>query len=156
MDKVTTTAYFTLFNEIGIIEQLARTLFQGRLPDGVQVPHFSVLNHLVRVGDGPTPLHLARAFQQPKTTMTHTLAGLERLGLVQMRPNPRDGRSKRVWITDEGRTFRERAIAALGPDVAGISAQFPPERVAAILPHLVALREILDAARDQPGEDRVR
>jgi hypothetical protein len=37
-------------------------------------PHFSVLNHLMRVEDGRTPLELARAFQVPKTTLS-TLAG---------------------------------------------------------------------------------
>ena len=85
--------YFQLFNEIGIVEQLARAMFEARLPDGMLVTHFSVLNHLVRVGDGRTPLALARAFQTPKTSMTHTLAGLERHGMVDMRPNPKDNRS---------------------------------------------------------------
>ncbi|MEL6433580.1 MAG: MarR family transcriptional regulator, partial [Pseudomonadota bacterium] len=74
-DKV--PAIFTIFNEIGIIAQLARSAFEERLPDGMIPPHFSVLNHLIRVKDGQTPLAMARAFKVPKTTLTHTLAGLE-------------------------------------------------------------------------------
>ncbi len=76
-DKGDPPPIFALFNEIGIINQLAAALFESRLPPGVLVSHFSVLNHLIRVRDGATPLQLANAFQVPKTTMTHTLAGLE-------------------------------------------------------------------------------
>ncbi|RVT86870.1 MarR family transcriptional regulator [Rhodobacteraceae bacterium CCMM004] len=139
--------WFAVFNEIAIVAQLSRALFEARLPDGVVVPQFAVLNHLVRVGEGPTPLDLARAFQVPKTTMTHTLAGLERRGLVEMRPNPADGRSKTVWLTDAGRAFREEAIARLGPDVAALARALPTERYAALLPELETLRRTLDAMR---------
>ena len=140
---------FQLFNEIGIIEQLARAIFEARLPNGMLVTHFSVLNHLVRVGDGPTPLALARAFQTPKTSMTHTLAGLERHGLIDMRANPKDGRSKCVFITDAGRRFRDDAIAALAPDLAEIAAAFPLEEIDPVLEKLTALRVWLDARRDR-------
>ena len=141
--------YFQLFNEIGIVEQLARAIFEARLPEGMLVSHFSVLNHLVRVGDGRTPLALARAFQTPKTSMTHTLAGLERHGLVDMRPNPKDKRSKCVFITDAGRRFREDAIAALAPDLAEIAEAFPVGEIEPVLERLTALRVWMDARRDQ-------
>lgn len=140
---------FAVFNEIGIIEQLGRAMFEARLPPGITVPHFSVVSHLVRVADGRTPLELARAFQVPKTSMTNTLAGLERRGLVEMRPNPEDGRSKRVWLTEAGRAFRQEAIAALGPELAAIDEALDGARVAAILPELVRLREWLDRRRDE-------
>ena len=143
-DEVTA---FRVMNEIGILAQLGRALFEARLPEGVLLPHFSLLNHLVRVRDGQTPLALARAFQVPKTTMTHTLAVAERHGWVETRPNPRDGRSKEVWLTASGRAFREESIAALAPDLARL-ARDRPEAVRALLPHLVSLREYLDRARD--------
>lgn len=145
--------YFELFNEIGILEQLSRAMFQARLPAGLLVAHFTVLNHLVRVADGRTPMQLATAFQVPKTTMTHTLSGLAQRGLVELRPNPRDGRSKRAWLTEAGRAFREAAIAALAPDIAGIAAAIPEAEVAAVLPHLRRMREHLDARRDPPDAD---
>ena len=106
MSENTVSVYFRLFNEIGIIEQLARTAFEARLPPGFVVAQFSVLNHLVRVGDGRTPLAIARAFQVPKTSMTHTLSVLEREGLIEIRKNPGDGRSKLVYITGAGERFR--------------------------------------------------
>jgi DNA-binding MarR family transcriptional regulator len=103
---------FSFFNEVAIIGQLAGSLFERRLPAGFLVSHFAVLNHLARLGDGKTPLALARAFQVPKTTMTHTLAGLEKAGLIRFAPNPRDGRSKCAMLTEAGRVFRNEAIAA--------------------------------------------
>lgn len=142
-----TALWFRVLNEVGIIDQLATALFEARLPAPFLVSHFSVLNHLVRVADGRTPLELARAFQVPKTTMTHTLAGLERGRLVEMRPNPEDGRSKRVWLTDAGWRFREDAIASLAPDVARLGTRLDRERLTALLPALEALRRVLDEDR---------
>lgn len=136
------------FLEVGILAQLSRALFEARLPPGFTLPQFSVLNHLVRVKDGRTPLALARAFQVPKTSMTHSLAVLERHGLIEMRPNPRDGRSKFVFITDAGRAFRQQALAAINPDMAALAASFPADRLAEALPALTALRQIMDAMRD--------
>lgn len=140
--------YFRLFNEIGIIGQLSRTLLEARLPPGFVTAQFSVLNHLVRLGDGRTPLAIAHAFQVPKNSMTHSLAVLEREGLIEMRPNPQDGRSKLVFITDAGRQFRQATIDALAPDLARIATAFPPDRLARLLPDLEALRIFLDADRD--------
>lgn len=138
---------FRLFNEIGIIEQLGRARFEARLPAGVTLPQFSVLNHLMRVEDGRTPLELARAFQVPKTTVSHWLAGLERMGWVDLRPNPDDGRSKRVWLTEAGRAFRNGAIAAIAPDLARIEAVMTPDEMADMVARLERLRLWLDANR---------
>ena len=139
---------FSFFNEIGILAQLSRAMFEARLPDGISVAHFSVLNHLIRVGDGPTPLKLAQAFQVPKTSMTNTLAGLERRGLIETRPNPRDGRSKQVWLTDEGRAFRDQAQLLLVPDIQALSGQLDIDRITEMLPDLSEIRKVLDAYRD--------
>ena len=113
MDKDALGYYFALFNEIGIIQQLSRAVMEAELPEGLMQSHFGVLNHLIRVKDGQTPLKLANAFQVPKTTMTHTLMGLEKHGLIEMRPNPKDGRSKCVWITEAGVSLRNGTIERL-------------------------------------------
>jgi DNA-binding MarR family transcriptional regulator len=145
-----TAILFQFFNEVGIINQLATAMFEARLPPGFLVSQFSVLNHLIRVQDGRTPLDLARAFQVPKTTMTHTLALLERHGLIRLAPNPGDGRSKCAWITEAGRAFRDRAIAALEPDLRRVAAAFPAPQVAALIPALTAMRQFLDTQRNAP------
>ncbi|GFE63111.1 MarR family winged helix-turn-helix transcriptional regulator [Litoreibacter roseus] len=148
MDKKSVGTYFSFFNEVAIIEQLSRAMLEARLPNGLIAPHFTVLNHLTRLGDGKTPLDMARAFQVPKTSMTHTLSGLERHGLIEMRPHPKDGRSKQVWLTEEGRKVRERTIDALGPDFQKIAARFPVEQIENGLPLLESVRAYLDKMRD--------
>ena len=148
MPDTNPAVFFEIFTEIGIIEQLSRASLEARLPDGLIAPHFAVLNHLVRVQDGRAPIEMARAFQVPKTSMTHTLKGLEKRGLVEMRPNAEDGRSKRVWLTEAGRALRAQTIAALGADFAKMAAEFDLDRLASIRPILRDLRIMMDAARN--------
>jgi DNA-binding MarR family transcriptional regulator len=140
---------FALFNEIGIIEQLSRASLEARLPQGLIAPHFVVLNHLVRLGDGRAPIDMARAFQVPKTTLTHTLKGLEGRGLIEMRPNPEDGRSKLVYLTDAGRALRQDTITAMGPDFDRIAEGLDIERIKAVIPALRELRIFLDDDRNR-------
>ncbi|MEO9900273.1 MarR family transcriptional regulator [Nisaea sp.] len=147
MDKDTRALYFRFFNEIGIIAQLSRAVMESCLPEGLSSAHFGVLNHLVRLGDGRTPLAIARAFQVPKNSMTNTLAGLEKRGLIEMRPNPEDGRSKLVCLTDAGRAFRDDAIKALDPDMQMIGNQFDPEMISDLVPKLSEIRAFLDSRR---------
>ena len=140
--------FFALFNEIGIIQQLSRTFFEERLPDGLVLPHFSVLNHLTRLGDGRTPMQIAKAFQVPKNSMTNTLSGLEKRGLIEVRPHPTDKRSKTIWLTDAGRRFRAEAMERVARDMGPILPEMDPEEVASALTFLTHLREVLDKARD--------
>lgn len=149
MDNASRHTLFSFFNEIGIIAQLSRAAMEARLPKGLTLPHFSVINHLIRVKDGQTPLALAKAFQVPKTTMTHTLSGLLDHGLVDMRPNPKDGRSKTVWLTEAGRQFRETAIRSIDPDMSAIKSAIPEDKIAEILPILAEIRSFMDAYRDE-------
>lgn len=141
------TVLFEVFNEIGIIEQLSRALLEARLPDGLIAPHFAVVSHLVR-RDGATPINMARAFQVPKTSMTHTLKGLEKGGYVALKPNPEDGRSKQVWLTQKGRALRDQTIGAMAPEFSKLVGEFDALRLAEIKPVLTDLRIYLDAARD--------
>jgi len=138
---------FGLFNEIAKIDQLARTAMNAKLPDGFLSSHFGVLNHLMNVQDGRTPLELTRVFQVPKTTMTHTLSGLKKHSLVGFRPNPKDGRSKCVWITDAGRDFRGQAIFDLAPEVTKTLSHLSACHVSALFNDLAQIRKSLDEAR---------
>lgn len=148
-------AIFGALTEIGIIAQLSRTMLETRLPKGLIGPHFSVLDHLIRVADGRTPVELARAFQVPKTSMTHTVAGLERHRLVQVRPNPNDRRSKCVWLTENGRALRSNTIRELEEDMAALAEGYGTQKLLSILPHLTDLRIFLDNYRNaEPPRDR--
>ncbi|SPH24110.1 hypothetical protein DEA8626_03159 [Defluviimonas aquaemixtae] len=141
-------AAFTLLIEAGIIAQLTRALLEAKNPDGLSLPQFGVLSHLVRLGGAWSPLRLARAFQQPKTTMTHTIATLEKRGLIAMAPNPEDGRSKLVTLTEAGRAAHGRAVTSLTDDMIRLSGDVGAARIAAALPLLTDLRRHLDRYRD--------
>ncbi|QUJ78003.1 MarR family transcriptional regulator [Sulfitobacter albidus] len=85
-------------------------MFAKSLPDGVHPSHFSILNHLARLGDDKPPARIASAMQVTKNTMTHSLKVLQSRGYIEVRPDPQDGRGKRVFLTPEGRAFRDSAI----------------------------------------------
>ncbi len=140
---------FGVMTEINIIAQLSAAAFESAMP-GWSVAHFGVVMHLMRRGDGATPLDLARAFQQPKTTMTHTLQVLEKRGLISMQPNPRDGRSKLVQLTDAGRAWQGQAMAQVARNQAALHERLKPGTLQALAPHLAHLRAVLDAMRDTP------
>ena len=142
-------AFFGLFYEVGIIHQISTAFLETRLPGGLLVSHFGVVSHLIRVCDGATPMELASAFQVPKTTMTHTLAGLEKHKFVEMRPNPADKRSKQVWLTPAGQKFRNEAFEQLVPLLTVLEERFSSKKVAAMLPDLMEFRTIIDRLRDE-------
>ena len=138
---------FGVLTEISIIAQLSAAAFEAAMP-GWTVGQFGVVQALIRTGDGKTPLELARAFQQPKTTMTHTLQVLERRGLIRFEPNPGDGRSKLVRLTEAGRIWHGQAMAKVAARQGRLHARLAPGTLEALRPHLAELRTTLDALRD--------
>jgi len=111
------------------------------------VSHFALLNHLVRLGDEKTPLALASAFQVPKTTMTHTLAVLEKRAAIQLTPHPSDGRSKIVFLTDAGRKLHADAIASMADPIRQITADLGDGTISDLIPQLEKIRAYLDQNR---------
>ena len=140
-------AVMRFFNEIGIIEQLARNRVERRLPYGLKISQFSVLNHFVRLQRVSSPARLAAAFQVTKGAMTNTLARLENLGFVEIRPDESDGRAKLVDITDAGVAAHGECIAAFAPDFVEFVEHIGIERVEAALPLLEEVRKYLDENR---------
>ncbi|TAD91697.1 MAG: MarR family transcriptional regulator [Alphaproteobacteria bacterium] len=138
---------FTLLNEIGIIEQLARTRFEAAQEDGLKLAHFILLNHLMRLGDGKSPVALARAFQVTKGAITNTMHRLEERGLITITPDDVDGRGKRVWLTDAGRARRTAAVASLAPAFADLGTVLSEAEIRTLLEPLSRLRKALDARR---------
>lgn len=147
MDK-SSEPFLGFFAEVSAFDQMVRGLVEARLPAGFQWSQFAVLNHLYLAGEGQTPVALARTFEVPKTSMTHTLIVLERHGLVRIEPNPRDGRSKLVWLTPKGRTLRSVAVAALEPDLAALAKRIAPADLTPLRDILANLRQAMGALRD--------
>ena len=141
---------FQLFTEIGIIDQLAGHAFELALPGAITRAQFTVLHHLVRRGGeaGQSPAQLADAIQVRRSTMTSTLGRLTRAGLVEIRPDPHDGRGKLVVPTAAGRATRDACIASVSPLLPLAGRALDPGEMETVLGLLRRLRCVLDAARD--------
>jgi DNA-binding MarR family transcriptional regulator len=140
---------FAFFNEIGIIDQLASNLFVERLPKGMSIAQFTVLNHFMRLGIAEkSPAALASAFQVTRPTMSSTLARMEKSGLIAIRADASDGRAKLVSLTEAGRAMRERCVAAIMPIGPMVAAFASDDELASLLPALRKIRAGLDKLRD--------
>lgn len=73
---------------------------------GLTVSRFDILNH-VGIREGRTQNELADALFVTKGNVTQLLDSMEREGLLR---RERDGRSKRVYLTDTGRALREKML----------------------------------------------
>lgn len=138
---------FVVFNEIGIIDQLGRALFESVLPAGMTIAQFTVLNHFVRLGGERSPAALAAAFQVTRPTMTSTLGRLHASGMVAIRQSPDDGRGKLVSITEAGRAMREDCIARLKPPLSAVETAVGHDLLNILKPQLSAFRALLDGMR---------
>lgn len=134
----------TLFGELFVADQLARNLVSKALPKGMELSHFSVLNHLAGLSEERTPAQLARAFHVTRGAMTNTLAKLEIAGHIHIRPDWDDARQKFVAISPSGRAARDMAVQAVAPLIADVVRALGAERVRSVIPVLRALRISLD------------
>jgi DNA-binding MarR family transcriptional regulator len=140
MSERTDDLAVSLFGELFMADQLARNRISKALPKGMQLSHFSVLNHLARLADERTPAQLARAFHVTRGAMTNTLAKLEWAGHVHIRPDWDDARQKFVAISPSGRAARDAAVAAVAPIIADVVTALGTEKVRSVLPVLRELR----------------
>jgi DNA-binding MarR family transcriptional regulator len=135
-----------LFGELFMADQLARNRISRVLPRGMELSHFSVLNHLARINDERTPAQLAKAFHVTRGAMTNTLSRLEWAGHVHIRPDWEDARQKFVAISPSGRAARDSAVAAVVPLIAEVVQALGQDRVRSLLPVLRELRLRLEDA----------
>ncbi|MDG3574913.1 MarR family transcriptional regulator [Rhizobium sp. YJ-22] len=88
---------------------LARRFDEALRPHGLTNGQFSLLMSLNR--PEPPPMGpVAELIAMDRTTLTAMLKPLQRRGLVDIAPDPKDRRGKRLKLTEAG---REKLIAAL-------------------------------------------
>jgi len=134
-----------LFSEILADEQLIRNRLSRVLPKGMEISHFSVLNHLARYGGERSPAQLAKSFHVTRGAMTNTLSKLEWAGYVHIRPDWDDARRKMVAISPAGRQARDAAIAAITPMITELVRDVGEDKVRTTLPVLRELRAKLES-----------
>lgn len=134
-----------LFSEILMADQLARTRLSKALPKGMELSHFSVLNHLARAGLERSPAQLAKAFHVTRGAMTNTINKLEVAGYVHVRPDWDDARRKMVAISPAGRKARDAALTSIIPMISEVVSELGGDRVRATLPILREFRGKLES-----------
>jgi len=135
-----------LFSELFMADQLARGRLAKALPKGMELSHFSVLNHLSRTGSERTPAQLARAFHVTRGAMTNTISRLEAAGYVHIRPDWDDARRKFVAISPAGRRARDAALSVIAPILNDAVDAAGQENVRQALPVLREIRKRFDVS----------
>jgi len=133
-----------LFSEMFMADQLARNRLSRALPKGMELSHFSVLNHLVASSDEKSPGQLARVFHVTRGAMTNTLNRLQWAGYIHIRPDWDDARRKMVSISPAGRSAREAALSAIAPILAETVREIGADRVRQAIPVIRELRVRLE------------
>ena len=134
------TLAIALVTELMATDQLVRANLSRVLPKGMEISHFSVLNHLAWVSEERTPAQLAETFHVTRGAMTNTLSKLEWSGFVHIRPDWDDARRKLVSISPAGRQARDLAVGAVMPVINQMVEKLGAEQVRGALPILREMR----------------
>ena len=124
------------------VMRLGRRLRNERESEGLTLSQMAVLGTVWRCGPSSAG-DLAAAEKVKPPSMTRTIAGLERLGLVERQPHPSDGRQVVVALTPAAQVVidrdRQRRDAWLAQRLNDLSAEERDllRRVAPILDRLV-------------------
>lgn len=143
MTDSSNTLAILLFSEILGTDQMLRSRLGKVLPKGMEISHFSMLNHLAWRDVERTPAQLAETFHVTRGAMTNTLAKLEWAGYIHIRPDWDDARRKMVTISPAGRLAREAALSAIAPMITKVVEDMGEEKAKAALPILRELRKQL-------------
>jgi len=133
-----------LFSEILAADQLLRNRLTRVLSKGMEISHFSVLNHLAFLADERSPAQLAQTFHVTRGAMTNTLNRLEWAGYVHIRPDWDDARRKMVAISPAGQQARTQAISSITPMINQVVGELGVEKARAVLRVLRDLRAWLE------------
>ncbi len=144
----TNATAIALFSEVLAADQSIRNRLSRVLPKGMELSHFSVLNHLARNSVEKTPAQLAQTFGVTRGAMTNTVSKLEWAGYVHVRPDWDDARRKLVAISPSGRAARDQAMSAIAPLVDEAVSDLGEDEVKRALPVLRALRTRLGQPED--------
>ncbi|THH34676.1 MarR family transcriptional regulator [Aliishimia ponticola] len=136
----TNSLAIALFGEVLAADHMIRQRLSRVLPKGMELSHFSVLNHLARNAAERSPAQLAQTFGVTRGAMTNTLAKLEWAGYVHIRPDWDDARRKMVAISPAGRAALDQAMSSIAPLIDTALSDLGEEEVRRAISVMRALR----------------
>lgn len=88
---------------------MQQALGRALVPLDIKPPHLDILVNLYRF-EGISQQELARKLLVGRSNMSMLLPQMEKRGLLERRPDPKDKRVLRLALTDEGRALSEKAM----------------------------------------------
>ncbi len=88
---------------------MQQALGRALAPLDIKPPHLDILVNLYRF-EGISQQELARKLLVGRSNMSMLLPQMEKRGLLERRPDPRDKRILRLFLTDGGRSLSEKAM----------------------------------------------
>ena len=134
----------SLFSEISAIDHLFKLKLSKSLPTGMELSHFSILNHIANLEAEKTPAQLARSFNLTKGAITNTLIKLSHMGYIHIRPDWNDARSKLISISPAGKNARDVAVDSIEPILGDLMNGISTDQTKSIIPFLRNLRILLN------------
>jgi len=106
-------------------------------------PHLTVL--LWPGPDGMRPTDLASRMRVTKQALNYLLRDLERLGYLELQPDPADRRARLIHLTDRGRSLVPVLRGAVAAAEGEWANALGPERFSTLLELLVELNTVVAA-----------
>jgi len=146
------------FDVFAVSQRLGAYLDRALAATGVRPAEYAVYSLMLEAGPR-TPSELAGMLGMPPSTLSTYLTAMLARGDARRIPNPSDGRSVRVVLTDRGRGVVRRVNPAFTRAQMALEASLdrPPEAVRAVLLELAAAIEradrelVTDAATEAPS-----
>ena len=143
----------TILLDVFLANQRRKRMIEVAL-EGTDVPPEDYPFYVFIGADGPwTPTGLAAFFDMPLSTVLFRIGRLERRGHIDRIPNPDDGRSYLVSLSEEGQRLLGTARPAFRDYAEAVEARLGPERVEALR---AALEELRRAVADELEERALR
>lgn len=131
-----------------VVERLHRALLENGFDD-IEGPQLGVL--LWPGPEGMRPSELAARMRITKQALNYLLGDLERRGYIERRPDPHDRRSRRIALTDRGRSLIPVIRSAVADTEREWAAALGEARFAQLRELLVELNQVVAANEEGPA-----
>jgi DNA-binding MarR family transcriptional regulator len=140
------------FDVFAVSQRLGAYLDRAMADAGLRPAEYAVYSLMLEAGPR-TPSQLAAMLGVPPSTLSTYLTAMLARGDARRIPNPSDGRSVQVVLTDRGRAAHRRANGPFSRAQALLEANLdrPVEEVRALL---IALGDSIARASDELADDR--
>jgi DNA-binding MarR family transcriptional regulator len=115
---------------------------------GLSVAQFASLM-ILEGAPGASVADVARAVSTARQSANEMLGGLERAGLIERRPHPRDRRSQQIFLTDAGQARLDAARPSVKAVEERLCAAFTEDELAVVRTWLAQMTVSPDAATEE-------